>query len=157
MSRAEGAATGMEEWMMNAGLFDDSPRSREVVWIMLITRAARGLSSLYAHDNRISLEEAADMHVRWTPRGWMNRNLDLLGFEQHLYLRQPGYGPSYITGARMIESIIADRAEREGANFSAKRFFDDLGAAGTIPVSLLRWELSGNDEDIRAILENPNG
>jgi hypothetical protein len=157
MSRAEGAATGMEEWMMNAGLFDDSPRSREVVWIMLITRAARGLSSLYAHDNRISLEEAADMHVRWTPRGWMNRNLDLLGFEQHLYLRQPGYGPSYITGARMIESIIADRAEQEGADFSAKRFFDDLGAAGTIPVSLLRWELSGNDEDIRAILENPNG
>jgi hypothetical protein len=157
MSRAEGAATGMEEWMMNAGLFDDSPRSRELVWIMLITRAARGLSSLYAHDNRITLEEAADMHVRWTPRNWMNRNLDLLGFEQHLYLRQPGYGPSYITGARMTESIIADRAEQEGADFDMRRFFDDLGAAGTIPVSLLRWQLSGNDEDIRAIMENPNG
>ena len=157
MSRAEGAATGMEEWMMNAGLFDDSPRSREVVWIMLITRAARGLSSLYAHDNLITLEEAADMHVRWTPRGWMNRNLELLGFEQHLYLRQPAYGPSYITGARMLESIIADRAEQEGADFSLKRFFDDLAQAGMIPVSLLRWKLSGNDEDIRAIMERPNG
>jgi hypothetical protein len=114
MSRAEGVATGMEEWMMNAGLFDDSPRSREVVWIMLITRAARGLSSLYAHDNQITLEEAADMHVKWTPRGWMNRNLSLLGFEQHLYLRQPAYGSSYVTGARMLESIIADRSEQEG-------------------------------------------
>lgn len=157
MSRAEGAATGMEEWMMNAGLFDDSPRSREVVWIMLITRAARGLGSLYAHDNQITLEEAADMHVRWTPRGWMNRNLELLGFEQHLYLRQPGYGSSYVTGARMLESIIADRSEQEGSDFSLRRFFDDMNAAGMIPVSLLRWQLSGNDEDIRAIMERPEG
>jgi hypothetical protein len=157
MSRAEGASTGMEEWMMNAGLFDDSPRSREVVWIMLITRAARGLSSLLAHDNQITLEEAADMHVKWTPRGWMNRNLELLGFEQHLYLRQPAYGSSYITGARMLESIIADRSEQEGGAFSLRRFFDDLNAAGMIPVSLLRWQVSGNDEDIRAIMENPNG
>lgn len=157
MSRAEGAATGMEEWMMNAGLFDDSPRSREVVWIMLITRAARGLSSLYAHDNQITLEEAADMHVKWTPRNWMNRNLNLLGFEQHLYLRQPAYGSSYITGARMLESIIADRSEQEGSNFSLQRFFDDLNQAGMIPVSLLRWQVSGNDEDIRAIMEHPDG
>ncbi|MCU0617054.1 MAG: DUF885 domain-containing protein [Gemmatimonadaceae bacterium] len=43
MSRAEGMATVMEEWMMHAGLYDQSPRSREIVWIMLITRAARGL------------------------------------------------------------------------------------------------------------------
>ncbi|MEE4277637.1 MAG: hypothetical protein V2I82_04125 [Halieaceae bacterium] len=157
MSRAEGAATGMEEWMMNAGLFDDSPRSREVVWIMLITRAARGLSSLYAHDNQITLEEAADMHVRWTPRGWMNRNLDLLGFEQHLYLRQPAYGSSYVTGARMLESIIADRSEQEGADFTLRRFFDDLNDAGMIPVSLLRWQLTGDDSDIRAIMDKPWG
>jgi hypothetical protein len=157
MSRAEGAATGMEEWMMNAGLFDDSPRSREVVWIMLITRAARGLSSLYAHDNQITLEEAADMHVKWTPRGWMNRNLDLLGFEQHLYLRQPAYGSSYVTGARILESIIADRSEQEGADFSLRRFFDDLNDAGMIPVSLLRWQLSGDDSDIRAIMDKPWG
>ncbi|MEE4110290.1 MAG: DUF885 family protein [Halieaceae bacterium] len=157
MSRAEGVATSMEEWMMNAGLFDDSPRSREVVWIMLITRAARGLSSLYAHDNRITLEEAADMHVKWTPRGWMNRNLSLLGFEQHLYLRQPAYGSSYVTGARMLESIIADRSEQEGDDFSLRRFFDDLNDAGMIPVSLLRWQLTGDDTDIRAIMEKPWG
>jgi uncharacterized protein (DUF885 family) len=124
---------------------------------MLITRAARGLSSLYAHDNRITLEEAADMHVKWTPRGWMNRNLSLLGFEQHLYLRQPAYGSSYVTGARMLESIIADRSEQEGDDFSLRRFFDDLNDAGMIPVSLLRWQLTGDDTDIRAIMEKPWG
>ena len=41
MSRSEGMATAMEEWMMHAGLYDESPRSREIVWIMLMNRAAR--------------------------------------------------------------------------------------------------------------------
>ena len=55
MSRAEGMATAMEEWMMHAGLYDESPRSREIVWIMLITRAARGLGNLYAHANDLTM------------------------------------------------------------------------------------------------------
>jgi len=157
MSRAEGTATGMEEWMMHAGLFEDNPRAREVVWIMLITRAARGLSSLQAHDNQITLEQAGDMHVKWTPRNWMNRNLDLLGFEQHLYLRQPGYGSTYVTGARMLDMIIAERAREAGSDFRMKDFFDDMNDAGMIPVSLLRWQLTGNDVDIRAIMDRPDG
>ena len=39
-SRAEGLATAMEEMMLHAGLYDDNPRAREVVWIMLAQRAA---------------------------------------------------------------------------------------------------------------------
>ena len=42
-SRNEGTATGVEEMFMHAGLYDDPPRSRELVWIMLAQRAARGL------------------------------------------------------------------------------------------------------------------
>ena len=38
----------MEEMMMHAGLYDDNPRAREIAWIMLAQRAARGLGSLYA-------------------------------------------------------------------------------------------------------------
>ncbi|MBP7419286.1 MAG: hypothetical protein KA911_11825, partial [Xanthomonadales bacterium] len=93
-SRAEGMATGMEEMMMHAGLYDAQPRAREIVWIMLAQRAARGLGSLYAHANEFTLKQAKDFHVAWTPRGWMREDLDLLGFEQLLYLRQPGYGTS---------------------------------------------------------------
>ena len=58
MSRSEGMATSMEEWMMHAGLYDDSPRSRELVWIMLLNRAARGLGNLYAHANDLTMEQA---------------------------------------------------------------------------------------------------
>ena len=39
--------------MLHAGLFDDKPRVREIVWIMLAQRAARGLASLYLQANEI--------------------------------------------------------------------------------------------------------
>jgi hypothetical protein len=48
-SRSEGLATGVEEMMLQAGLYDQNPHAREIVYIMLAQRAARGLASLYAH------------------------------------------------------------------------------------------------------------
>jgi len=150
MSRAEGMATSMEEWMMQAGLYDTSPRSREIVWAMLAARAARGLGNLYAHSNELTMAQAADMHVNWTPRGWMRRD-PLLGFEQHLYLRQPGYGASYVTGGRLMEETMAQRARQLGDQFTMKRFFDEVNGVGMIPVSLVYWELTGDDRMIREL------
>jgi len=150
LSRAEGMATAMEEWMMQAGLYDDSPRSREIVWIMLSARAARGLGNLYAHSNELTMAEAADFHVSWTPRGWMRRD-PLLGFEQHLYLRLPGYGASYVTGGRLMEETMATRARQLGDAFTMQRFFDEVNAAGMIPVSLIHWELTGDDRMVREL------
>lgn len=147
-SRAEGMATAMEELMLHAGLYDDNPRAREIVWIMLAQRAARGLGSLYAHANEFTMKQAADFHVAWTPRGWMREDLDLLGFEQQLYLRQPGYGTSYLTGKYLLQSLLADRSKQLGAAFTVKRFFEEVNDAGMIPVSLIRWQLTGDDSQV---------
>jgi hypothetical protein len=150
MSRSEGMATAMEEWMMHAGLYDESPRSREMVWIMLLNRSARGLGNLYAHANELTMEQAGDIHVNWTPRQWMRRD-PLLGFEQHLYLRQPGYGATYITGGRLMEEVIAERGRQLGDQFSMQRVMDEINAAGMIPVSLIYWELTGDDRMMREL------
>ena len=143
-TKNEGIATGVEEMFMHAGLYNDSPRSREIVWIMIAQRAARGLGSLYAHANEMTMEEAGGVHVKWTPRRWMNREPHLLKFEQHLYLRQPGYGTSYITGKYMAEKIVAEYAEKlekENKEFTLKDFFKKFNEAGNIPVSLVRSEI----------------
>jgi hypothetical protein len=142
-SRAEGMATAMEEFMLHAGLFDDQPRAREIVWIMLAQRAARGLASLYAHANIFDLQQAKAFQVEWTPRGWMRPDLDLLGFEQQLYLRQPGYGTSYVTGKHLLEDLMRVRAQQLGKDFSLKRWFDEVNGAGMIPVSMIHWQLTG--------------
>ncbi len=150
-SRAEGMATAMEEFMLHAGLFDDSPRTREIVWIMLAQRAARGLASLYAHANLFDLQQAKAFQVEWTPRGWMRPDLDLLGFEQQLYLRQPGYGSSYVTGKHLLDDLMRELAHQQGRDFTLKRYFDEVNGAGMIPVSMIRWQLTGDDDQIRAL------
>jgi len=154
-SRAEGMATGVEEMMMLSGLYDDNPHVREIVYIMLAQRAARGLGSLYAHANDYTMQEAAEFHVSWTPRGWMRKDLDLLAFEQHLYLRQPGYGSSYVTGKYLIERLLAERSRQVGdADFRLYDFYDEVNAVGVIPVSLIRWQLTGEDDEIRGLCED---
>ncbi len=153
-SRNEGTATGVEEMFMHAGLYDDTPRARELVWIMLAQRAARGLGSLYAHANEMTMEEAGAVHVEWTPRGWMKTEKDLLIFEQHLYLRQPGYGTSYITGKYLLERTLADyskQLEENGREFELRDFFDRLNRIDSIPISLGRWEMTGLDDELGVI------
>ena len=150
-SRNEGTATGVEEMFMHAGLYDDSPRSRELVWILLAQRAARGLGSLYAHANEMTMKEAGGVHMEWTPRGWMKTEKELLIFEQHLYLRQPGYGTSYVTGKYLLERTLADYArqvEDRDEEFQLSDFFDKLNRIDSIPISLARWEMTGLDDEI---------
>ncbi len=145
-SRNEGTATAVEEVFMQAGLYDDNPRVREIVYIMIAQRAARGLGSLYAHANEMTMEEAGGVHSEYTPRGWMKTEKELLQFEQHLYMRQPGYGTSYITGKYLLEKAMMEYArlkEQQGEPFELKDFLDRLNTIGNIPISLGQWEMTG--------------
>ncbi len=149
-SRNEGLATAVEEFFMQAGLYDDAPRVREIVYILIAQRAARGLGSLYAHANLMTMEQAGGIHSEYTPRGWMKTEKDLLRFEQHLYLRQPGYGTSYITGKYLLEEAMmefAHQQEQSGGSFQMKTFMDRMNAMGNIPVTLGMWELTGRQPD----------
>lgn len=155
-SRNEGTATAVEEMFLQAGLYDDSPRAKEIVYIMIAQRAARGLGSLYAHANEMTMEEAGGIHSEYTPRGWMKTEKELLIFEQHLYLRQPGYGTSYITGKYLLENALADYAklkESQGDPFVVKDFFDTLNSIGSIPISLAHWQMTGKNDDLEMIKE----
>lgn len=151
MQRSEGLATSMEETFMHAGLWDDNPRARELVWIMLAQRCARGLASLYAQANMINYEEARKFQVEWTPKGWTGDE-SLVGFEQHLYLREPGYGTSYVTGKYFIEQLMMDMGRKQQHDFKLVDFFDSFYGAGILPVSLVRWQLTGMDDEIQKLL-----
>lgn len=153
-SRNEGLATAVEEMFMQAGLYSSNPRAREIVYILISQRAARGLGSLYAHANMMPMEEAGKIHAEYTPRGWMKTEKELLLFEQHLYLRQPGYGTSYITGKYLIEEMMMEVAKKDEAQFELKNFFDSLNRIGNIPVSLGRWEMTGDPSQLNKIRAN---
>jgi hypothetical protein len=152
MMRDEGLATSMEETLMHAGMWDENPRARELVWIMLAQRCARGLASLYAQANMINYEEARKYQVEFTPKGWTGDE-SLVGFEQHLYLRQPAYGTCYVTGKYLIEKLMMDMGRLQQNNFKLYNFFEKFYAAGIIPVSLVGWQITGNDEEIKKLLK----
>ena len=157
-SRNEGMATAVEEIFMNAGLYDDNPRVREIVYILIAQRAARGLGSLYAHANEMTMEEAGKIHAQYTPRGWMKTEKKLLKFEQHLYMRLPGYGTSYITGKHLIDEAMAEYAramELSGKKFSIKDFLDRMNQIGSVPPAIGTLELTGNNNGIlKASIKN---
>jgi uncharacterized protein (DUF885 family) len=143
-NRAEGFATAFEELMMHVGLYDDNPRARELVWIMLANRAARGLASLYVQTNQFTLEQAGLFQAEWTPRGWAKTKDSLTLSEQLLYLRQPGYGSCYITGKILADELITEYAHQQdlaGKPFVLRDFMDRFNSEGMIPVPLMELEM----------------
>jgi hypothetical protein len=142
--RSEGFATAMEEIVMQAGLYDDIPHGRELVWIMLANRAARGLAALRVQANEIDLAEAGRFHAAWTPRNWSDPASPLVGFEQLLYLRQPGYGPSYILGKVQLDEVLARAshdAETGHKSFDTSAAFRRIIDVGILPPALIANEL----------------
>lgn len=145
-NRSEGYATAFEEIAMRAGLYDDIPHGRELVWIALANRAARGLASLYVQAGKMDLAQAGKFHAEWTPRGWSDPESPLVGFEQLLYARQPGYGPSYVTGKLQLDRLLANAshaAEQAGKPFVMSDVLARTYAAGILPWPLIEREVNG--------------
>jgi len=117
-------------------------------------RAARALGELKLHSREMSLEQASSFACANTPRNWLRMDGKLVRSEQHLYLQQPGYGTSYLMGKIEIEKLLADRKRQLGDGFQMKRFMEEFDAAGLVPASLLRWELTGEkSDDLKRLLD----
>jgi uncharacterized protein (DUF885 family) len=144
--RQDGLATAMEQVVMHLGALESRPRARELVHNLHALRAVRALGDLKMHSNELSLMEAFQFNIDNTPKGWLPQNSSTMWHDLELYLRQPGYGVGYMIGVAQIEEVIAERAKQLGDDFVLKTFMDDFLASGLIPISLIRWELTGAAE-----------
>lgn len=142
-TRSEGLATAFEEIMMQAGFLDDIPRAKELVHALAAFRAARGLAGLRVHGKKWTFQQALDFSVRYTPNNWLKPDGGLIFGDLGLYYRTPVYGPSYTVGKVQLERLMADCAEQKRDDFTLKGFFDEYFAMGTIPASLVRWQMTG--------------
>lgn len=148
VTRTEGFATAMEEMMMHEGFLDGRPRSSELIYVLIAERAARALGDLHLQSNDFTMDQAKHFASDQTPRGWLRTTGNTVAEEQHLYLQQPAYGTSYITGKAQFDQLLAERARQLGPAYTTQRFMDEFNAAGLIPMSLIRWELTGNSDEI---------
>jgi hypothetical protein len=150
-SRAEGMATAFEEMMLQAGLFDRNPRARELVYILLAFRCARAMADLKLHSGEFTLDEAVTYAARVTPGGWVLPDGATIWGDMSIYLPQPGYGTSYVVGKIQVERLLADEKARKGEAFRLKDFLDDFFSRGLIPQSLVRWEMTGLDDEMKKL------
>ena len=151
VTRTEGFATAFEEMMMREGFVDTHPRSKELIYILVAERAARALGDLHLQSNEFTMDQAKAYASEWTPRGWLRLDGETVAGEQHLYLQQPAYGTSYMIGKIQFDALLDERAKQLGREYSTKQFMDEFTDAGLIPMSLIRWELTGNADQIRAM------
>jgi len=62
--------------------------------------------------------------------------------------RPPGYGMTYTIGAMQLQKMLVDRRRQLGDAFRIKDFHDYLMNTGRLPVSLLRYDLTGLDDEV---------
>lgn len=147
-ARVEGWGVYLEEAIMNAGLLDDKPRVRELIYLFGIFRAARMPADVWLQLNEMTAEEVADYWIEHVP--YLDR--DVARVDAEIYLRRPpGYGLGYTTGMLQMQSLLAERKRQLGDDFSLQEFHDELMAAGRLPLSLIHWEMTGNDHGIAAL------
>jgi hypothetical protein len=149
--RAEGPATGLEEALMVAGLYDNRPRGKEIVYIASAYRAIRGLADLRTHSNEFSFTDAVDFDVKMCPNGWAIKDGYTIWAHKSNTPLVPGFEMSYTMGKIQLEKLIADRAYQLGEKFSLRQFMDELRSYGMVPFALVRWEMTGLDDEIKKL------
>lgn len=153
-TRTEGWAFYLEELIQQTGFLDDRPKAREINYILQAKRAARILPELMLQANLWTYEEALESLTTRTPY-WMEPHDPIARFDLELYLRQPGYGIGYYMGKVQLEALFAELALDQGSDFDLKRFHDEFRAAGVIPISLIRWEMTGRGEEVARMRDAP--
>ena len=152
MIRLEGWAFWLEEMLMHAGYLDDkSTRSREIVYWQAAFRTCRAVADLKMHSNEFSLQEAIDYVAECAPNGWNIPNGPHAWYEMQTNLRYVGWHMGMVIGKLAMNQIIAEKIRQQGNDFSYKGFFKEYFAAGIIPMALIRWQLTGNDNEIKSL------
>ena len=60
-----------------------------------------------------------------------------------------GQGSGYILGKIQLEQLLAERSLQLRDDFDLGAFHDELLSQGMIPLTLLRWEMTGYDDQVR--------
>ena len=140
----EGIGFYAEEMMLDAGLYDDSPRSREIIYNFARLRALRVEVDVKLALGRFSMAQAAEYLARTVPMDRRTAQGEAADFAT-----APGLGIAYQIGKLQIERTLAERRLQQGDKFTLRDFHDYVWSNGNVPLSLQRWELLGLDDDIK--------
>jgi len=142
----EGIGFYAEEMMLQAGQFDDSPRTREIIFNFMRLRALRVEVDVKLAIGQFTIEQAANYLQTAVPMDY-----ETAMEEAAFFASSPGQAITYQIGKLQIVRFLADARRLQGDKFNLRAFHDYLWKNGNIPISLLRWEYLGLKDEIELI------
>jgi uncharacterized protein (DUF885 family) len=131
----EGIGFYAEEMMLQAGLFDDSPHTREIIYNFMRLRALRVEVDVKLALGEFTLEQAAKYLEEKVPMDAKTALSEAVAFSTG-----PGQGLTYQIGKLQITKFLAEARLKEGDKFNLGAFHDFVWKNGNVPIELQRSE-----------------
>ncbi|PYV75913.1 MAG: DUF885 domain-containing protein, partial [Acidobacteria bacterium] len=142
----EGLGFYAEEMMLHAGLFDDSPRTREIIWNFMRLRALRVEVDVKLALGEFTIDQAAEYLKTTVPM-----DSETAHAEASAFASTPGQAISYEIGKLLIYDFLASAQRQKNDAFRLRAFHDFLWQNGNVPITLQRWEYLGLSDGIDAV------
>ncbi len=142
----EGIGFYVEEMMLQAGLFDDRPRTREIIYNFMRLRALRVEVDVRLAIGDFTIEEAGQYLAETVPMDEATA-IDEAGF----FAFNPGQAITYQIGKLQIIKFLSDAKIQLGNEFNLREFHDYLMLNGNVPIALLRYEYLGLDDEFQRL------
>jgi len=146
----EGIGFYAEEMMLHAGLFDNSPRTREIIWNFMRLRALRVEVDVKLALGEFSIAQAAEYLQNTVPMDARTAHA-----EAAFFASIPGQAISYQIGKLQINKFLADAQRQKKNEFSLRSFHDFLWQNGNVPIILQRWGYLGLKDEIDLLERMP--
>jgi uncharacterized protein (DUF885 family) len=133
----EGIGFYAEEMMLQAGLFDDSPHTREIIYNFMRLRALRVEVDVKLALGEFTLDQAAKYLQEKVPMDENTARQEAVAFATG-----PGQAITYQIGKLQILKFLADTRMQQGDKFNLRAFHDFVWKNGNVPIALQEWEYS---------------
>src|SRR6266568_8406882 len=138
----EGIGFYAEEMMLQAGLIDDSPHTREIIYNFMRLRALRVAVDVKLALGEFTLEQAANYLQEKVPMDVNTARQEAIAFSTG-----PGQAITYQIGKLQITKFLAEARLQQGDKFNLRAFHDFVWKNGNVPIALQRWEYLGVSEE----------
>jgi uncharacterized protein (DUF885 family) len=135
----EGIGFYTEEMMLQAGLFDDSPHTREIIYNFMRLRALRVEVDVKLALGEFTLDQAAKYLQEKVPMDENSARQEAIAFSTG-----PGQAITYQIGKLQILKFLSDARTQQGEKFSVRAFHDFVWKNGNVPIALQNWEFLGD-------------
>ena len=134
----EGIGFYAEEMMLQAGLFDDSPHTREIIYNFMRLRALRVEVDVKLSLGEFTLEQAAKYLQEKVPMDEQTARQEAIAFSTN-----PGGAMTYQIGKIQILKFLAEARMQQGDKFNLQAFHDFVWRNGNVPIALHEGEYLG--------------